>query len=93
MGMTSPLKSRVEQAAEAALYKYTAGGTPYEEEHFKQGFANGYRSALDSPEVREMRRQLQCQDHFFGCSPNHKCAACFARDDFDALQTAARGGD
>lgn len=45
----------LERMAEEALWKYTAGGTPYEEEHFKQGYLAGARAALASPEVRAMR--------------------------------------
>lgn len=47
------------EAANKALYEYTAGGTEYEEEHFRRGFIAGakwnesekWRRAYDSPKL------------------------------------------
>lgn len=48
----SPGLTTLTEAAEAALYAYTAGSTAYEEEHFRQGFAKGAAWALQQSKER-----------------------------------------
>lgn len=46
MGVTTP--QTPEQRAEEALYKYTVGGSAYEEEHFRQGYLAGFDAGIEA---------------------------------------------
>lgn len=54
---------RIEAAAESALYKFTAGSTLYEENHFREGFKAGIawrdRPGNESDEVRALADALE----------------------------------
>lgn len=52
----------IEAAAEKALYEFTAGGTPYEEEHFRQGFKAGWKGALKAELALAVTQHVEAKD-------------------------------
>lgn len=73
------------QAAESALYKYTAGGTASEEEHFFQGFLAGAKHILSRPEILQVREALENNMFSFDGEDEHN-----NEDVIDALRALAK---
>lgn len=48
-----------EQRAEEALYKYTVGGSAYEEEHFRQGYLAGFNAGIEAAYEAALRSHPQ----------------------------------